>query len=150
MTRLLLTLALGAAFCSSAPAQTAATPDLSGTWKLNPAKSKLPKKPPTKPETITIIADSDKIQFHHSGDPKDRLETFIADGEEHPLGIWLETEPRHFVKTSWDKSTLVIEFINHGLDAAFNSIQRWSLSPDGKSLTMEIPGPNLSYVYDKQ
>ena len=148
MLTLTFTLALSAALASSALAQTAATPDLSGTWKLNLSKSTLKSK--LQPETITITTDGDKIQFHHSGQPKDRLETFIADGEEHPLGIWTETAPPRFVKTTWDKSTLVIEFINHGPNATFNAVQRWSLSSDRKSLTMQLPAPNLSYVYDKQ
>ena len=43
MKHLLLTIALGAALCGTAFAQTAAAPDLSGTWKLNLAKSKVDK-----------------------------------------------------------------------------------------------------------
>jgi hypothetical protein len=151
MYRLLLTIAITAALITAASAQTVETtkpPDLSGKWKLNHSKSTLKSKLPS--DTLTITTDGDKIQFHHSGDPKDRQETFIADGEKHPLGIWLESEPPQFVMTRWDQSTLVIEFINHGPNSTFNSVQRWSLSPDGKLLTMQIPGPNLLYVYDKR
>jgi hypothetical protein len=94
MHRLLLTLALGAAFSSPALAQTATTPDLSGTWKLNLAKSKLDKHNKIKSETITIITSGDTIQFHHAADPKDLLYTYVADGKERPLGIWTENEDR--------------------------------------------------------
>ena len=74
MHRLLLTLALSAALASIAFAQTAETikpPDVSGKWKLNLSKSTLKSK--LQPETITITTDTDQIQFHHSGEPKDRL-----------------------------------------------------------------------------
>ena len=92
MHRLLLTLALSAALCSTAFAQTAATPDLSGTWKLNLAKSKLEKHSKIKSEIITITTSGDTIQFHHAADPKDRFYTYTTDGKEHPVGIWTEND----------------------------------------------------------
>ena len=134
---------------TSALAQTTAHPDFSGTWKLNLAKSKPPNSK-IKSEIITITTDGDQIQFHYSGEPKDRLHIFTPDGEEHPVGVWTETDPPSFVKTSWDKSTLVIEFFTRAPGGISGVIQRWNLSPDGKSLTMEVPTPKLSYVYDKQ
>jgi len=149
VNRLLLSIALSAALCSTALAQTTAHPDFSGTWKLNLAKSKPPNSK-IKSEIITITTDGDQIQFHHSGEPKDRLHIFTPDGEEHPVGVWTETDPPSFVKTSWDKSTLVIEFFTRAPGGISGVIQRWNLSPDGKSLTMEVPTPKLSYVYDKQ
>src|SRR5215469_2309374 len=102
-----------AAFASLAFGQTATTADLSGTWKLNFAKSTLPKKPPTRPETVTISTEGNTIQFHHSGDPKDRLPTFIVDSKEHPIEIWAENFEHHFVKATWEKSVLVIQYIDN-------------------------------------
>ncbi len=141
------------AFASLAFGQTATTPDFSGTWKLNLAKSTLPKKPPIRPETITVTADGDTIEFHHSGDPRDRLPTFIVDGKEHPIEIWVENSEEHFVRAAWEKSTLVIQFVNKpapGHSVAYYS-ERWSISSDGKTLTKEVPGTVKElYVYDKQ
>jgi hypothetical protein len=134
MKNLLLALTL-AAFAGLAFGQTATTPDFSGNWKLNSAKSTLPKKPPTRPETITITADHDAIQFHHSGDPKDRLPTFIVDGKEHPIQIWAENFEHHFVKATWKKSILVIHYIDTptpGYGMTYCT-ERWSLSSESSS-----------------
>ena len=151
MRRLLLTLALGAALCSIVAAQTATTPDLSGTWKLNLAKSKLDKRNKIKSQTITITTSGDTIQFHYATDSKDLLYTYVGDGKERPLGIWTENEDST-AKATWENSVLVIETtIRSGAQVLIHSIDRWSLSSDGKTLLL---GPNsngkLSFVYDKQ
>jgi hypothetical protein len=153
MKNLILAFAL-AAFAGLASGQTATAPDFSGTWKLNPAKSTFPsKKPPTRPETITITSDGDAIQFHHSGDPKDRLPTFFVDGKEHPIQIWAENFEHHFVKAAWEKSILVIQYIDTpapGYGVTYYT-ERWSLSRDGKTLTKEVLAKAKElYVYDKQ
>lgn len=152
MHRLLLTLALGAALASTAFAQTATTPDLSGTWKLNLAKSKLDKHNKIKSEIITITTSGETIQFHHAADPKDRLYTYVTDGKERPIGIWTENDDYRGVKATWGNSVLVIETIvrSHGQDP-IHSTDRWSLSSDRKTLLLD-PDSNgkLSYVYDKQ
>lgn len=124
-----------------------------GNLEVKSCESTLPKKPPTRPETITVTADGDTIQFHHSGDPKDRLPSFIVDGKERPVEIWAENSEQHFVKASWEKSTLVMQFVKTpapGHSVAYCS-ERWSLSSDGKTLTKEVPGTVKElYVYDKQ
>jgi len=152
MRRLLLTIALGTALASSALAQTAATPDLSGIWKLNFAKSKVSKKNKVRSDTITITTSGDTIQFHYSADPKDRLYTYIVDGKERPIGIWVENDDFIVVKATWEKSVLVIEHIVRvpGQDP-IHDIDRWSLLSDGQSLMLD-PSSNgkLSYFYDKQ
>ncbi len=102
MHRLLLKLALGAALTSTAPAQTATTPDFSGTWKLNLAKSKLPKKLPIKPQTVTIAADAHAIQFHFSTDPKDRLYTFVPDGKARTVYVVEGKERLSGVRILWN------------------------------------------------
>jgi hypothetical protein len=153
MHRLLLTLALGAAVCSIAPAQTAATPDLSGTWKLNLAKSKLDKHNKIKSQTITITitTSGDTIQFHYATDPKDLLYTYVSDGKERPLGIWTENEDSS-VKATWENSVLVLDqAVGPPGQLRIHSIDRWSLAADGKTL-LQDPHSNgkLSFVYDKQ
>ena len=152
MRRLLLTIALSAALASTSFAQTATTPDFSGTWKLNLAKSKLDKHNKIKSQTITITTSGDTIQFHYATDPKDRLYTYVTDGKERPVGIWTESDDYRGVKATWENSVLVIEEIIRipGQDL-IQSIDRWSLSSDGKTLLLD-PDSNgkLSYVYDKQ
>jgi hypothetical protein len=150
MRRLLLSIALGAALVSTAFAQTTAQPDLSGTWKLNLAKSKLDKQHKIKSQTIAITASGDTIQFRDSADAKDHVYTFIPDGKERPFGIWDENNDS-VVKATWENSVLVIETtIRSGAQVLIHTIDRWSLSSDGKMLLLD-PNSNgkLSFVYDK-
>jgi hypothetical protein len=152
MHRLLLALTLGATLATTAPAQTAATPDLSGTWKLNLAKSKLPKNSPTQPYTLTITTEGSKIQFRYSADPKDKVVTYIAiaDGKDHSE---FEGTPNARVKAKWNKSVLVIDSVI-GLSNGFEIMhvtRRWSLSSDARTLTEESDAKTKElHVYDKQ
>jgi hypothetical protein len=153
MRNLLLTLALFTFFAGSSFAQTATTPDFSGTWKINLPKSTIPKKTaPPRSDIVTITNDGDTIQFHYSADPKDRSYTYIVDGEEHPLGIWVENDSPRFVKATWEKSVLVIEYILRATaQDVIHDTERWSLSSDGKTLTKGFEGKSkLAYVFDKQ
>jgi hypothetical protein len=154
MRRLLLTLALGATLCSIAAAQTAdptKPPDLSGTWELNLAKSKLDKHNKIKSQTITITTSGDTIQFHYATHPKDLLYTYVADGKERPLGIWTENEDSS-VKATWENSVLVIDqAVGPPGQLRIHSIDRWSLAADGKTLLLTSHlNAKLSFVYDKQ
>jgi hypothetical protein len=151
MRKLLLAFALCTLFAGLASAQTPTTPDFSGIWKLNLVKSTVPKKIKLSPETITITTDGDTIDFHHSADPKDRSYTYIVDGKERPVGIWVENDAPRFIKATWEKSVLVIEYTAHLPAIPIDETARWSLSSDGRTLTEEIDkNPKLSYVYDKQ
>jgi len=151
MHRLLLSIALGAALCSTAFPQTA-TPDLSGTWKLNLAKSTLPKNSPAQPYTLTITTEGSKIQFRYSADPKDKVVTYIAvaDGKDHSE---FEGTPNARVKAKWKKSVLVIDTVI-GLSNGFEIMhvtRRWSLSSDAHTLTEESDAKTKElHVYDKQ
>ena len=153
MRNLLLALALFTFFAGSSLAQTATTPDFSGTWKMNLPKSTIPKKAsPPRSDIVTITTDGDTIQFHYSADPKDRSYTYIVDGKEHPLGIWVENDSPRFVKATWEKSVLVIEYILRAPSQdVIHDTERWSLSSDGKTLTKDFEGKaKLAYVFDKQ
>ena len=158
MRRLLLTLALSATLASPAFAQSAATPDLSGTWKLNPAKSKGDKHETITSGTLVIIsisADS-SLEFRYTIDGKDYTHRYITDGNERPIAEVLGRQRSPYlytmVKAQWQKSVLVIEQSGRTGDESeiLHLTIRWSLQPDGKSLTMEVPTRKLSYVYDKQ
>ena len=85
MHRLLLALALGAALCSAAFAQTAATPDFSGTWKLNLAKSKLDKHETITSEMLVIASADSSLEFRYTINGKDYTHRYITDGKERPI-----------------------------------------------------------------
>ena len=157
MHRLLLSIALGAAFSSPALAQTAATPDLSGTWKLNLAKSKLDKHETITSETLVITSADSYVEFRHTIDGKDYPQRYITDGKERPIaevvGRQVSPHLNTMVKAEWQGSVLVIEQIwrnGHESELMHHTL-RWTLSSDGRTLTLD-PDSNgkLSYVYDKQ
>jgi hypothetical protein len=160
MHRLLLTFALGSALASSAPAQTAPTPDLSGTWKLNLAKSKLDKHNEIKSETITITSKDATIEFHYSTNGKERTETYTPDGKERATAEVKGGE--NVAKATWKKSVLVIEHagylkVSGSLSSLNNSeiyhfTDRWTLSSDGHTLKQDSEGfdNHQVFVYDKQ
>jgi hypothetical protein len=146
MHRLLLSIALGAALVSTAFAQTAAHPDLSGTWKLNSAKSKLDKHETITSETLVITCADSYVEFRYTIDGKDYPHRYITDGKERSIaegGRQVSPYIITMVKAQWQKSVLVIEVMHRTL--------RWTLSSDGRTLTLD-PDSNgkLSYVYDKQ
>ena len=63
MRQLLVTITMVLAVMFSAVAQTTATPDFSGTWVLNAAKSTLPKDNTIKSQTIVIDNKKSAIIF---------------------------------------------------------------------------------------
>ena len=64
MRQFLITITLAIAVMSSVMAKAAETPDFSGTWVLNVAKSTLPKDNTTKSETIVIENKKSAIVFN--------------------------------------------------------------------------------------
>jgi hypothetical protein len=141
-------------------AQAPATPDFSGTWKLDPAKSKVAKKTTLDPETIVIKCAGASIEIASSSNGKQSLEMFIADGKEHVdlnvpgAGHWTS-------KAEWKKSVLITEFVGRvkGIDGGdfeiLHNTTRWTLSPDGRSLAEKVSTslgdvPDQIFAYDKQ
>jgi len=158
MHRLLLTLALSAAFAGIAFAQTTPTPDLSGTWKLNLAKSKPDKHNTIASETITIISKDATVEFHYTTDGKEHTETYTPDGKERVTAEVKGGE--NVAKATWKKSVLVIEEIGRlkmpgstasGVES-FRTTDRWTLSADGHTLEHDSEGfdTHQVYVYDRQ
>jgi len=158
MHRLLLSIALGAALAGTAPAQTATTPDFSGTWKLNLAKSKLDKHNTIASETITITSKDATIEFHYTTDGKERTETYTADGKERATAEVKGGE--NVAKATWKKSALVIEEIGrlkmpgssaNGVET-FRTTDRWTLAAEGHTLKQDSEGfdTHQVFVYDKQ
>jgi membrane-bound inhibitor of C-type lysozyme len=141
-------------FAASTIAQAPATPDLSGTWKLNPAKSKVAKKTTLDPETLVINCAGASIEIAISSNGKQSLAMFIADGKEH-LVKDVPGSGQIYNRAEWKKSVLVTALgarVNSpGLgDTIAEHEQRWSLSPEGRVLAREFDNPKQTFVYDKQ
>ena len=161
--RVLATISLALLLAVAAQAQSEPPhPDLSGTWVFNSAKSKLAKHADSIAETLVISVSGGTIQFHYSGNGKDNTEEFIVDSKEHVVAQFKGGQDVQ--KAGWKKGTLVIEVIGRvhgpdpnsmGDDEVFHGTERWTLSPDGRSLTNKSSGglgdmPGATLVYDKR
>jgi len=141
----------------SAVAQSAAPPDLSGTWKLNLQKSKLEKGGDIPSHNVLISCTGSTIQmnFANSGEP---TYTYIADGKERSGGA--DGRREIFFKASWKRSVLIVETrVHESLSEVAGSpfgwdlihmTERWTLSTDGKVLTRDFGNAKEIYLYDKQ
>jgi hypothetical protein len=79
-----ISLAIGLA--TLALAQNSATPDLSGSWTLNVAKSNLAKGSHIQSETLVIAYSGANIQFQYTDlGGTDVTMTHTVDGEEHVI-----------------------------------------------------------------
>jgi hypothetical protein len=151
-----LQLTFAIAFNLAAPicAQTLATPDISGTWVLDMAKSKPAKKVVPDAETVVIKCAGASIEmaFFSGGDQS--LEMFVVDGKEHTQ----ETGGggQLYSKAQWKKSVLFTEIgarvTSQGIGTYdfLTAKERWTLSADGHILTREFEDPKQIFVYDKQ
>jgi len=134
--------------------QDAATAYLAGTWVLNPAKSKVPKKVVLDPETLVIKCAGDSIEVATSSGGKQWLQMFIADGKEHTKDVG--SGGQLYSKAQWKKSVLFtvvgsrVTGYSMGSFDVLTDKQRWSVSSDGLVLTREIEDPKKILVYDKQ
>jgi hypothetical protein len=155
MRKLLITVTLALAVAFSALAQTAPTPDLSGTWVFNPTKSKLSKHTSTGSETIVIKCAGDSIHIATASDGKQSTEMYVVDGKEH-VQINVQGGGQWYSKAQWKKSVLITEFAGRvkGIDGGDFEIMhvkvRWILSADGRVLTRQFEDPSQLLVYDKQ
>ncbi len=124
-----------AVFATSAFAQT--TPDFTGSWKLNVAKSDFGPLPPpeTRTDVITQSAAQIKDAVSSSGpDGKmDLIVTYNLDGSE-TLNQFRGTDVKSTAK--WGGSALDINSTLKYQDQDIGLKTNWSLSADGKTLTM--------------
>ena len=138
----------------AATPQEEAKPDLTGTWVLNPAKSKVPKKVALDPETVVIKYDGASITIAFSFSGKQQLDTFVTDGKEHAQNVG--SGGQLYSKAQWKKSVLFTQTGGRVTAAGIGTAdiltdkQRWSISPDGLVLTRELEDPKEILVYDKR
>jgi hypothetical protein len=156
MRQLLATITLVLTVMFSALAQTAATPDFSGTWVLNAEKSTLPKDSTIKSQTIVIDNKKSAMVFHYKTDGKKLTETYTPDGKKR---VSLNMSSGQLTSSaSWHDSVLVIEstldikvpnatVVVTGLKPI---IDTWTLAVDGRTLTHDADGHKEIYVYQKQ
>jgi hypothetical protein len=155
MRQLLVTITLGLAVMFSAPAQTTAAPDFSGTWILNSAKSTIAKDDTIKSETIVIDYKKSAIVFHYKTDGKKSTETYTPDGQKRVTRNMSSGQLTS--SASWHESVLVIEstldirvpnvtVVVTGLKPV---IDTWTLAADGRTLTHDADDHKEVFVYDR-
>ena len=129
----LLTIAL-----ISASACLAAGPDLSGNWKLNPSKSEFGAFPPPSSMTQKITHADPKmtVVLKMSSDMGDFDNTanYTTDGKECTNPGIGGAEAKSTVK--WEGDALVLETKGTFGDNAYTMKDKWTLSEDGKVLTI--------------
>ena len=137
-------------------AQDASPPDLSGTWKLNLQKSKLPRTKNIQSEVLVIKCSGLSIEMSYATDGKESEHSYIADGKERTLREVQGGEVA--VKARWKRGVLVVEtearlkmpdqpYVNGG--SLIHTKDQWTLSSDGRSLSVESKDPKTTLFYDK-
>jgi len=143
-----------------------AHPDLSGTWKLNLAKSTAGIGGLTGTETMIIRCSGQTIQVHSTSPGHDWTRTYIADGKEHSADKMVSgsVQSLGYSKATWKGSGLFVEFRTHIYDPDNPTVktpdsratQLWTLSGNGRVLTLSSGSFGSSgvlspvQVYDKQ
>lgn len=141
--RLLLCWAFAAAFLPAAD-----KPDFSGVWKIDPGASKTAPFPSPKSLTLTVEhrdPDLRVSQRTEGGLPRDYRYKTNGERTENisPHDVKLVSE----ANWSGEKLSIRTGMASGGLSAAME--ERWSLSKDGKMLTV-IRAGKMVYVYRKQ
>jgi hypothetical protein len=116
----------------------AASPNLSGDWKLNVSKSDLGQMPPPSSMTQKVTHEDPKLKVavKQSGDMGDMEweASYTTDGKESVNTI-RDSESKSIVK--WDGDALTFDTKGKFGDNDFTMKDKWTLSSDGKLLTIE-------------
>lgn len=140
-------------------AQKSPPPDITGTWVLNIAKSKLPKGADIHSEKIVITVSGSDVVMKFTIDGEQSTHMYVANGKER---VFAELKGSEVVdKAYWKKSAFITEEsvrmktpdlpdINNYEVLHFK--EWWKLSADGRLLTQESEGSTgrTVSVYDKQ
>jgi hypothetical protein len=140
-------------------AQGTSVPNLSGTWKINVAKSKLPKASKIQSETLVIIQDGTNLAFHYDADGKQSVENYTADKKETVIREVPEAGSKIVRKAYWKGATFITETkavfsqsLPLGAYEMMNTKDSWTISGGGLVLTEKTQwddGQSVS-IYDKQ
>ncbi len=141
----------------SAAFAAAATPNLTGDWKLNLSKSDLGQMPAPSSMTQKVTHEDPKIKVavKQSSDMGDfeYEASYTTDGKES-VNTVMNNEAKSVVK--WDAGTLLFDTKGKFGDNDFNMKDKWTLAPDGKVLTVErhfsssMGEGDQKLVFDKQ
>jgi len=115
-----------------------AKPNFSGDWKLNSAKSTFGEMPAPDSMTYKIAHADPKLttaskQSSQMGDFEMNA-TYTTDGKECTNQGFQGSTTKSVVK--WDGDTLAIDTKGQFGDNEFTMTQKWTLSADGKTLTV--------------
>jgi len=174
----LLSLATVLALLPAASAQNPpAHPDLSGTWILDVAKSRVPKTVSLVAQTVVISCSDKTVEFRFAIKGQDSIETYTTDGKDHS---YRSQQGEFDSRAQWKQSVLVTKFsfsayenrapkyvvragtlrnaspgreFPNGQNDANYAEQRWSLSQDGRVLSrvwVNYGFSELVYVYNKR
>lgn len=134
-----------------------AKPNFTGDWKLNTSKSKFGDFPA--PDSMTYKVKHDEPKLTNDTKMTGQFEfeqhlNFTTDGKESTNEGFQGSTSKSIVK--WDGDTLLIDTKATFGDNEINISQKWTLSADGKTLTVlqSFKGPQgdlqQTYVFDKQ
>ena len=133
-TRVLIAIAL--LFLAAVAAS--AKPNFTGDWKLNTAKSDFGQMPAPSSMTQKVVHDEPNLQVHskQTSDMGDyeRDAKYTTDGKEC-TNTFRDNPATSVVK--WDGDALTFDTKGKFGDTDFTMKDKWTLSPDGKVLTME-------------
>ena len=115
-----------------------ATPNFSGDWKLNAPKSDFGQMPAPDSMTYKITHADPKLTtvIKQSGQmgEVERQSSYTTDGKESTNEGFQGSTTKSVAK--WDGDTLTIETKGQFGDNEFTVTQKWTLSADGKTLTV--------------
>jgi hypothetical protein len=136
----------------------AATPDISGNWKLNPAKSEFGQFPAPGSMTQKVTSADGKItvDMKMAGEQGEFAtnSTYTTDSKESTNAGFGGGETKSTAK--WDGDALVIDTKGAFGDNAFTMKDKWTVSADGKVLTIArhfssgMGEMDQKMVFDKQ
>jgi len=115
-----------------------AKPNFTGDWKLNASKSTFGEMPAPDSLTYKITHDDPKLtaatkQSGQFGEFEQHA-NYTTDGKESTNEFFQGSTMKSVAK--WDGDTLVIESKGQFGDNEFTMTQKWTLSADGKTLTV--------------
>lgn len=135
-------------------------PDFSGTWKLNKAKSELGMFADRMPDDFTVKIDHKDPEIKISqpsmrgGTQESKVTTDGKPSESTAQGPMGEVKSKAIAK--WDGAALVLDVEREMGGNTMSQSDRWTLSPDGKTLTIarKMVSPmgemEITQVLDKQ
>jgi hypothetical protein len=142
---------------TAASAQDKVAPNFSGTWKMNLAKSRLPKASKIQSETVIIKQDGPQIEFHFDTDGNQSVHSYTADKKEKVTREIPQAGSKIVEKAYWKGATLVTESkIVFNMSSPIGEMtptkDSWTVSSDGLVLTEKSQSEDgqSETLYDKQ